>query len=357
MGADHAATVMEGEEESLHEHHRLEADAGQKPLRVDKFLTNLVAHISRSKLQQSAKAGYVRVNGVPVKSNHKVKAFDVVTIELPKPVVQFELIPEPMDLAILHEDADVLVLNKPSGMVVHPGNGNYSGTLIHGVVWHLQQQQIDLPPDLSTPKHKDTEIPRPGLVHRLDKDTTGLMVLGKTERAMTDLSNQFFERTVERRYWALVWGDLESDGIVEGHIGRSSRDRKIQMVYPDASTGKHAVTHYKVLERFGPVTLVECKLETGRTHQIRVHMQHIGHPLFGDVQYGGNRAVKGVQNGKYTQFLHNCFEQLPRQALHAKTLGFVHPESEQWLSFDSEMPDDMNYILGKWRNYLNQGAA
>ena len=350
------AAGVETETEELHEHHRLLADAGQKPLRVDKFLTNLVAHISRSKLQQSAKAGYVRVNGVPVKSNHKVKAFDVVTIELPKPVIHFELIPEQMSLDILYEDEHVLVLNKPASMVVHPGNGNYSGTLIHGIAWHLQHQQLDLPPDLSTPKHKDTEIPRPGLVHRLDKDTTGLMVLGKTEMAMTELSNQFFDRTVERRYHALVWGDLSEDGTVTGHIGRSLRDRKLQAVFPDDSSGKHAVTHYRVLERLGPLTLVECKLETGRTHQIRVHMQFIGHPLFGDVQYGGNRAVKGMQGGKYAQFLHNCFERLPRQALHAKTLGFTHPGSGDWMSFDSQMPEDMEWILAKWRSYLNIDA-
>ncbi len=349
--------LAEGETEELHEHHRLVADAGQKPLRVDKFLTNLVAHISRSKMQQSAKAGYVRVNGAPVKSNHKVKAFDVVTIELPRPVIQFELVPEPMDLAIPYEDEHVLVLIKPAGMVVHPGNGNYTGTLIHGVAWHVQQQQLELPPDLSTPKHRDTEIPRPGLVHRLDKDTTGVMVLGKTEMAMTELSNQFFDRTVERRYHALVWGDLADDGTITGHIGRSLRDRKLQSVFSDGSSGKHAVTHYKVLERLGPVTFVECKLETGRTHQIRVHMQHIGHPLFGDVQYGGNRAVKGLQGGKYAQFLHNCFERLPRQALHAKTLGFTHPGTGEWLSFDSELPEDMEWVLQKWRNYLQPAGG
>ena len=342
------------EEEELHEHHRLVADAGQKPLRVDKFLTNLIAHISRSKLQLSAKAGYVRVNGEPVKSNHKVKAHDVVTIELPQAPVKFELVPEPMDLEILHEDDHLLVLNKPANLVVHPGNGNYTGTLIHGIAWHLQKQQLDLPPDLSTPKHKDTEIPRPGLVHRLDKDTTGLMVLGKTEQAMTHLSEQFFDRTVERRYRALVWGDLREDGTVTGHIGRNPRDRKLQSVFPDGSEGKHAVTHYTVLERLGPVTLVECKLETGRTHQIRVHMKHIGHPLFGDVQYGGAQAVKGLQTGKYAQFLHNCFDTLPRQALHAKTLAFVHPASEEWMSFDSELPQDMTAILNKWRTYLGK---
>lgn len=345
------------QEVEMFEHHRLVVDAGQQPLRVDKFLTNLVAHMSRSKLQLSAKAGYVRINGLAVKPNHKVKAHDVVTIEFTKPVQTFELVPEPMELEILYEDEAVLVLNKPAGLVVHPGNGNYTGTLVHGVAWHLLQQKLDLPPDTSSPDLEPNQegevlIPRPGLVHRLDKDTTGVMVLGKTERAMADLSLQFFERTVERRYLALVWGDLEGEGTVTGHIGRNHRNRKIQAVFTEGEEGKHAITHYTVIERLGPVTLIECKLETGRTHQIRVHMQHIGHPVFGDHQYGGNRAVKGVRGGKYQAFLHNCFEILPRQALHARSLAFKHPISGEWQSYETALPQDIETILGRWKSYL-----
>lgn len=348
--------LEQDESEELFEHHRLVADAGQQPLRVDKFLTNLISKMSRSRLQASAKAGYVRVNGIPVKPNHKVKAADVVTIEFPNPVQTFELVPEPMELDILYEDESVLVINKPAGLVVHPGNGNYTGTLVHGVAHHLLTQQLNLPPDTSSPEFvqscDDGAIPRPGLVHRLDKDTTGIMVLGKTEEAMTDLSEQFFDRTVERRYTALVWGDLDSDGTIEGHIGRSRRDRKIQAVYANGEEGKHAVTHYSILERMGPVTLVQCKLETGRTHQIRVHMEHLGHPLFGDVAYGGNRPVKGVRGGKYQAFLNNCFERLPRQALHAQSLGFTHPVSAEWMQFEMPLPMDMAEILEKWRAFL-----
>ena len=333
--------------EELFEHHRLVADPGQTPLRVDKFIFNLVAHLSRNKLQTAAKSGYVRVNGLPVKSNHKVKPGDVVTVELPQPVFEFELLPEPMDLDVIYEDEDVLVINKPMNLVVHPGHGNYTGTLVNGVLHHFQ----------ALPSLPGSPEPRPGLVHRLDKDTTGLMVLGKTERALTDLSEQFFERSVERRYWALVWGDVAENGTVEGHVGRSLRDRRVQQVYPDGRDGKHAVTHYTVLEQLGPVTLVECKLETGRTHQIRVHMQHLGHPLFGDPVYGGNVAVKGALGGKYNAFLRNQFEALPRQALHAKTLGFRHPGTHERMNFASELPADMVGVLEKWRAFLAGSAT
>tara|TARA_B000000532_G_scaffold244136_1_gene242588 strand:+ start:1945 stop:2964 length:1020 start_codon:yes stop_codon:yes gene_type:complete len=328
--------------EELFEHHKLVADPGQHPLRVDKFLMNLVANISRNKLQMAAKSGYVRVNGKPVKSNFKVKAEDVVTVELPQPVYEFELLPEEMDLNIVYEDDTVIVLNKPKDMVVHPGHGNHSGTLVNGILHHLQ----------NIPSVEGSPSPRPGLVHRLDKDTTGLMVLGKTERSLTELSEQFFERTVERRYHALVWGDIYEDGTIEGHVGRSRSNRTVQAIYPDGDEGKHAVTHYRVIERFGPVTLVECKLETGRTHQIRVHMQYIGHPLFGDPRYGGNVAVKGSPGGKYNSFLRNCFDILPRQALHAKTLGFIHPKSGEFVNFESDLPIDMQDIISKWRTYL-----
>ena len=333
--------------EELFEHHRLVADPGQTPLRVDKFIINRVAHLSRNKLQTAAKSGYVRVNGEPVKSNHKVKPEDVVTVELPQPVYEFELLPEPMDLDVVHEDDHVLVINKPMNLVVHPGHGNYSGTLVNGVLHHFQ----------SLPSLPGSPEPRPGLVHRLDKDTTGLMVLGKTERALTDLSEQFFERTVNRRYWALVWGDVAEDGTVTGHVGRSLRDRRVQQVFVDGREGKHAVTHYRVLERLGPVTLVECKLETGRTHQIRVHMQHIGHPLFGDPVYGGNVAVKGAPGGKYNAFLRNMFEALPRQALHAKTLGFTHPGTGERIDFQSELPEDMQKVLAKWKTYIDAASV
>lgn len=335
--------------EELFEHHRIEVDPGQQPLRVDKFLTNLVSQMSRSRLQLSAKAGYVRINGLPVKSNAKVKPGDVVTVELPRPVRKFELVPEPMELDILFEDDSVLVLNKPSDLVVHPGNGNYTGTLIHGVAYHFMHHGID---GESLTTDRSGEVPRPGLIHRLDKDTTGIMVLGKTEHAMTELSEQFFERTVERRYTALVWGDVKEDGTVTGHIGRHRRDRKLFQVFEHQEEGKHAVTHFRVLERLGPVTLVECKLETGRTHQIRVHMKHIGHPLLGDVQYGGNQAVKGVAGGKYSAFLNNCFQLLPRQALHARSLAFEHPTTQEWLTFESELPEDMTEVLAKWKSYL-----
>lgn len=328
--------------EELFEHHKIVADPGQQPLRVDKFLMNLIAHISRNKLQIAAKSGYIRVNGKSVKSNFKVKAGHVVTVELPQPVYEFELLPEEMDLNIIYEDSDLLVINKPTNLVVHPGHGNHSGTLVNGILHHLQ----------NIPSVPGSPTPRPGLVHRLDKDTTGLMVLGKTERSLTELSEQFFERTVERRYHALVWGDVSEDGTIEGHVGRSRSNRTVQAVYPDGDEGKHAVTHYRVVERLGPVTLVECKLETGRTHQIRVHMQYIGHPLFGDPRYGGNVAVKGSSGGKYNSFLRNCFDIIPRQALHAKTLGFTHPKSGEFMNFDSDIPQDMADVIQKWKVYL-----
>ena len=332
--------VQEGDE--LFEHHRIVADKGQSLLRVDKFLTNLLPNTSRNRLQMAAKCGYVRVNGHPVKSNHKVRPGDVVTLELPQPVREFSLIAEDIPLDIRYEDTEVAVLHKPAGLVVHPGVGNYTGTLVNGLLHHFA----------SLPTAEGQPAPRPGLIHRLDKDTTGIMVIGKTEEAMVHLSEQFFERTTERRYHALVWGDVLADGTVEGHIGRSRKDRKIQSVYPDGEEGKHAVTHYRVLERLGPVTLVECKLETGRTHQIRAHMQYIGHPLFGDPSYGGAQIIKGLPSGKYNQFVQNNFQLLPRQALHAKSLGFTHPGTGEFMQFESELPEDMATVLARWRRYL-----
>lgn len=331
---------LDGDE--LFEHHRIVADKGQTLLRVDKFLTNLLPNTSRNRLQMAAKSGYVRVNGNPVKSNYKVRPADVVTLELPQPVHEFELVAEDIPLDIRYEDTEVAVLHKPAGLVVHPGVGNYTGTLVNGLLHHFA----------NLPTAEGQPAPRPGLVHRLDKDTTGLMVIGKTEQAMVSLSEQFFERTTERRYQALVWGEVADDGTVEGHIGRSRKDRKVQQVFPEAEEGKHAVTHYRVLERLGPVTLVECKLETGRTHQIRVHMQYIGHPLFGDKTYGGDQIVKGLPSGKYNQFVQNNFEILPRQALHAKSLGFTHSGTGEFMQFESELPEDMTTVLERWRRYL-----
>jgi len=332
----------EQQDGELFEHHRIVADRGQALLRVDKFLFNLLPNTSRNRLQMAAKAGYVRVNGAAVKSNYKVRPADVVTLELPQPVREFALIAEDIPLDIRYEDTEVALIHKPAGLVVHPGVGNYTGTLVNGLLHHFAQ----------LPSAEGQPAPRPGLVHRLDKDTTGLMVIGKTESAMVNLSEQFFERTTERRYHALVWGEVAEDGKVEGHIGRSYKDRKVQAVFPEGDEGKHAVTHYRVLERLGPVTLVECKLETGRTHQIRVHMQYIGHPLFGDKTYGGAQIVKGLPSGKYNQFVANSFDILPRQALHAKSLGFTHPGTGEFMQFESDLPADMIAVLDRWRRYL-----
>ncbi|WP_306640320.1 RluA family pseudouridine synthase [Sanyastnella coralliicola] len=326
------------EEGDLFEHHRFEADSGQAPLRVDKFLIDRIPNTSRNKLQMAAKSGYIRVNEVAVKQNYKVKPGDTVTLELPHPVREIELIPEDIPIDIVYEDDEVCVVNKPSDLVVHPGYGNYHGTLVNALIYHFD----------NLPDKKDFDTPRPGLVHRLDKKTTGLMVIAKTETALTKLAEQFYERTVERRYNALVWGDIAEDGTVTGHIGRSLKNRKRMDVFPEGDHGKHAVTHYKVIKRFGYVTLVECKLETGRTHQIRVHMKHIGSPLFGDPEYGGNKILKGPSFSKYKQFVENCFDLLPRQALHARTLGFTHPGTGKFMQFESELPEDFTSVLDKW---------
>lgn len=330
------------DEDERFEHHRVVADPGQALLRIDKFLVDRIPNTSRNKLQEAATNGFVRVNGLAVKSNYKVKPNDVVTIELPYPVREIELIPQDIPIDVVHEDDTVCVVNKPSNMVVHPGYGNYSGTLVNALMHKFGHL-----PDGSS--HPDT--PRPGLVHRLDKNTTGIMVIAKTEYALMHLAKQFFDRTTERRYHALVWGDIEEDGTVVGHIGRSLQNRKVMTVFEDESHGKHAVTHYRVLRRFGYVTLVECKLETGRTHQIRVHMKHIGHPLFNDPEYGGDRILKGTTFTKYKQFIQNCFNILPRQALHAKSLGFEHPKTGEWQQFESGLPADMTAVLDKWETY------
>ena len=329
------------ENKDLYEHFHFVAQKGQQPLRVDKYLMNYIENATRSKIQQAAKDGNIYVNDVTVKSNYKVKPNDVVRVLFEHPPYEFLLVPEDIPLTIIYEDDALLVVNKPAGMVVHPGHGNYSGTLINALTFHFD----NLPNNSSN---------RPGLVHRIDKDTSGLLVVAKTEEAMTHLAKQFFDKTSEREYIALVWGDVKEDqGTIEGAIGRHPKNRLQNTVFTgdDSHKGKPAVTHYKVLERFGYVTLVSCKLETGRTHQIRVHLKHIGHTLFNDERYGGDRILKGTSFSKYKQFVENCFSILTRQALHAKTLGFVHPVTQEKMKFDSSVPDDISQCLEKWRNY------
>jgi 23S rRNA pseudouridine1911/1915/1917 synthase len=325
----------------LFEHFRFVADKGQSLLRIDKFLVNRIEHASRTKIQEAAEAGNILVNNQPIKPNYKVKPEDVITIVMAHPRRELEIIPENIPINIVYEDDQLLVVNKHPGLVVHPGHGNYTGTLVNALAWHLK----DLPLFHSTD-------PRPGLVHRIDKDTSGLIVIAKTEFAKLYLARQFFEKTTTRTYQAIVWGvPNPPEGTIIGHIGRSARDRKQMTVFPDGDQGKSAVTHYRLLENLGYVSLVECRLETGRTHQIRVHMKHIGHPLFNDERYGGDQILKGTTFTKYKQFIHNCFEVLPRQALHAKTLGFLHPTTGQYMSFDSELPSDMKTAIEKWRIY------
>ncbi|WP_010663533.1 RluA family pseudouridine synthase [Marinilabilia salmonicolor] len=326
----------------LYEHYRFVADAGQNLLRIDKFLVNRIENASRNKIQDAAAAGSVLANGQPVKANYKVKPGDTITIEMSWPPREIEIIPEDIPLNIVYEDDALIVVNKQPGMVVHPGFGNYTGTLVNALAWHLKDH----------PWFQSND-PRPGLVHRIDKDTSGLLVIAKTEEAKTILARQFFYKTTERTYQAIAWGSMKEDeGTITGNIGRSIRDRKQMTVFEDESMGKPAVTHYKVLERLGYVTLVQCNLETGRTHQIRVHLKYIGHTLFNDERYGGNQILKGTTFTKYKQFVKNCFTLLPRQALHAKTLGFEHPVTGEFMRFDSDLPDDMVQTIDKWRNYI-----
>lgn len=329
-------------EDEMFEHFRFIADKGQGVLRIDKFLSDRIQNSSRNKIQQAATNGNILVNGVVVKANYKVKPEDEVSIVMEYPPREFELKAENIPLDIIYEDDEVVVLNKPSEMVVHPGYGNFEGTLVNALIYHFQ----------NLPEAKGNEG-RPGLVHRLDKNTTGLMVIAKTDEALANLSKQFFDRTTDRRYQALVWGDVkEEEGRIEGHVGRSLKNRKIMSVYEDGEFGKPAITNYKVLQRFGYVTLVEYKLETGRTHQIRIHSKHIGHPLFNDLEYGGNKILKGTTFNKYKQFIENCFSLLSRQALHAKTLAFHHPKTGKRMSFESELPADMKAVLEKWERYI-----
>ncbi|MDG2491717.1 MAG: RluA family pseudouridine synthase [Flavobacteriaceae bacterium] len=327
------------EEQVLHEHFSFTADPGQEPLRVDKYLMNRVENATRNKIQNAAKEGSIFVNDVVVRSSYKVKGGDTVRVLFGHPPYGNLLVAEDLPLDIVYEDDSLIIVNKAAGMVVHPGHGNYSGTLINALMFHFD----NLP---------QNDQQRPGLVHRIDKDTSGLLVVAKTETAMTHLSKQFFDKTSERKYFALVWGDVKDDtGTIEGHIGRHPRNRLQMTVFEEGDAGKHAVTHYKVLERLGYVTFLECQLETGRTHQIRAHMKHIGHTLFNDERYGGDSILKGTSFTKYKQFVDNCFKLIPRQALHAKTLGFEHPVTGEWMQFDSEIPQDMQLALEKWRQY------
>jgi 23S rRNA pseudouridine1911/1915/1917 synthase len=326
-------------EDELFEHYRFEVPKGQAILRIDKYLMNLIQNATRNKIQNAATEGNIFVNDIPVKSNYKVKPFDVITVMLTHPPFENHILPEDLPINIVYEDAALLLVNKDPGMVVHPGHGNYTGTLVNALAHHFD----NLPMNSSE---------RPGLVHRIDKDTSGLLVVAKTEAAMTHLAKQFEAKTTEREYIALVWGNVLADsGTIEGNLARHLKDRMQMAVFDDPEIGKPAITHYKVLERFGYVTLISCQLETGRTHQIRAHMKHIGHPLFNDERYGGHLILKGTTFTKYKQFIENCFKALPRQALHAKTLGFVHPTTGEMMRFDTEIPADFQDCIDRWRNY------
>lgn len=328
---------------TLYEHFRVVADRGQQLMRIDKFLLDHLPDTSRNRLQQASRSGFLHVNGRPVKSNYRVKPHDVVTLLLDRPRYENLIEPEDIPLDVVYEDNALMVINKPAGLVVHPGCGNYTGTLVNAIAWHLRDN----------PQY-DPNNPEVGLVHRIDKDTSGLLVVAKTPEAKTHLGWQFFNKTTRRRYNALVWGNFQEEGgRIEGNIGRHPKDRMQMAVFPpDSDIGKHAVTHYKVLERFGYVTLVECVLETGRTHQIRAHMTHLGHPLFNDERYGGDRILRGTQSGTYNNFIRNCYALCPRQALHALTLGFRHPLTEEEMDFTAPLPPDMQALLEKWRTYI-----
>jgi len=336
--------LSEQDEQDLYEHLRLIVDKGQSLLRIDKFLMHRIENASRNRIQNAIEQGNVLVNDKPVKSSYKVKPLDVISVVLPHPPRDTEVYPENIPINIAYEDDDVLLVNKDSGMVVHPGYNNYTGTLVNALVYHFQQ--------LPTLPGNDG---RPGLVHRIDKDTSGLLLISKNERSMTYLARQFFDHSISRKYLALVWGDIEQDGTVTGYIGRSAADRRVMSIYDDPEKGKWSVTHYKVLERMNYVTLIECQLETGRTHQIRAHMKHIGHPLFSDAAYGGDKIIKGTVFNKYKQFVENCFELMPRQALHAATLGFVHPSIKIRMDFEAPLPQDFVDVLEKWRKYSDGG--
>ena len=343
-GSPENETSEATEDQELYEHHRIVADPGQGLMRLDKFLFDHLAGASRSRIAAAARNGNVLVNGIARKPSHKVKPKDEVSLVLPYPMREVELIPEDIPLDVLYEDSEILIINKQPGLVVHPGHGNWTGTLVNGLLFHFGK----------LPSSPNQPVPRPGLVHRLDKNTSGVMVIGKTDEALTHLARQFYDRTNDRRYRALVWGDFdENEGTIEGNLDRSPKDRTVMAVPLDPEQGKTAITHWKVIERFTYVTLVECKLETGRTHQIRAHMKHIGHPLFNDAQYGGDRIIKGTVFTKYKQFVENCFALLPRQALHAAVLEIEHPLTGKRMKFESPLPADMEAVLAKWRTYTN----
>jgi len=328
------------QEQDLFEHYRFVADPGQGPLRIDKFLMTKIQNASRNKIQQAASAGSVLVNDKAVKQNYKVRPNDVITIVLTEPPRETEIIAEDIPVDIVYEDDDIILVNKKAGMVVHPAYANFSGTLVNALTFYLRQQSGD-------------EEAQPYLVHRIDKDTSGIMLVAKNDIAQTRLAKEFFDHTIDRKYTALVWGDMEEDeGTISGHLGRHKNNRKVMTVYPEGEIGKHAVTHWKVLQRFGYVTLVECTLETGRTHQIRAHLKYIKHPLFNDASYGGDQILKGTTFTRYRQFIKNCFGLLPRQALHARSLGLKHPISGEYLFFDSELPEDMQAVIDKWEHYV-----
>ena len=343
FGEEDEEEIYSSENTPKFEHYRFIADKGQGLLRIDKFLSDRIEGISRNRIQQAAEAGCILVNDSPVKSNYRVKPCDVISIVMDYPRRELEIVPENIPLDIVYEDDVLMVINKPPGMVVHPGHGNYTGTLVNAVAYYLKYDEKQI---------TNMDDPRLGLVHRIDKDTSGLLLIAKTPEAKTHLSMQFYNKTTKRQYIALVWGDVEQgEGRIEGNIGRDPNDRMLMRVFPEGDRGKHAVTHYRVLERFGYVTLVQCQLETGRTHQIRVHMKHLGHTLFNDIRYGGNDILRGTRYAKYKQFVYNCFVACPRQCLHAKTLGFIHPTTNEAMFFESDLPNDIEEVIKKWRLY------
>ena len=330
------------QDDELFEHHRIVVDGGQGLVRVDKFLMDRLSNVTRTKIQEGIHNGFVQVNDKPVKPNHKIHPNDVITVSFPEPPRDTDVLPENIPLNIVFEDEYLLVVNKAAGMVVHPAFQNWSGTLVNALAYRFQ----------NLPQMPGNDG-RPGLVHRIDKDTSGLLVVAKTETALTQLAKQFFDHTIDRRYWALVWGEFsEAQGTINVNVGRSLKDRRITVAFPKGDFGRTAITHYKVLQPFRYVTLVECKLETGRTHQIRAHLKYLGHPLFNDATYGGDQIHKGTTFSKYRQFIDNCFKIMPRQALHAKTLGFVHPATKKFMEFDSELPADFSEVMEKWEHYV-----
>jgi 23S rRNA pseudouridine1911/1915/1917 synthase len=333
--------LEQDQEEELFEHYKFIVDKGQEMVRIDKYLLDRMPNTSRSKIQSAAKNGNIVVNGLKVKQNYKAKPSDEISIVLPYPVRELELIAENIPLDIVYEDDNLIVVNKPANMVVHPGYGNYRGTLVNALIYHIDQLPIA----------SNLAKMRPGLVHRIDKHTTGTLVIAKNDDALANLAKQFYDRSTDRKYIALVWGDVTEDGTISANVGRSLKNRKVMTVFQDESEGKHAITHYKVLQRFGYVTLIECKLETGRTHQIRIHMKSIGHPLFNDSEYGGNSILKGTTSASYNKFIEKCFALIPGQALHAKSLGFTHPQTKKWMEFEVELPLGFQTIINKWKTY------